>query len=1085
MNHKSKQQRIGFVLASIHTGTALNLWPHLVSQANRKGGAFYIFPGGMLDSQKESEYLRNSIYKLANSQNLDGLISWGSTIGGAISMEELNGFHESLSPMPFVTIGHKIQGSSCVDFDAYNGMKELVHHFIKKHGSRKIAFLRGPENHVSAQERYKAFLDALKEENILFEGYENLISEPVLWTEGEKAIVQLYEKRNLVPGQDFDTLIGSSDMMLFAAVLYLQKYGYKIPEDLRIASFNDSAESRIFSTPFTTVHLPYEELARVSFTKMQETLEDITTRAIYKKIAGKLIVRESCGCSRSLVTFTEDVFHARLDNIEQAKKDICAKITEVLSLSSKAANSYVEPLIDSLIEQDSKKFFSLFENFLTKFFNKEGDVRFVFEAITLLQESGLIVSSYFTKIIKSVYNMVLQVHTSCITFKRYEIERRYSVLNSLKCDLLSAHNRKELINILFEQLPKIGLHTVSIVLYENDEFYRYVGGFSRDSGGSLVYLESQSELFSAGRLVPKELEKDYLSGAFLVQPLFIENQPLGYIITNIAFFDGSVYEDLRSAVSNSLHGIFLFEQTLASKQIAERAEHAKTEFFSNIGADLSDPLIDIVQKLESIENLVEDGKFDKDILVEQILFVKSQVNAQLEKTNMLVDLTLSKVDDLAVEKRLFHLNEIIPDVFGFPLLYGDSDRLKKAFDIIREEYSGDLRCSLENDGVHIVFTSNRNPVDSWAKPSMLLAEKLVLLQFGELIAEKDYCHVVLPYPNLAGLAPCKNAKIPERIISFTENLFEISDMHLPVVQKNTGNYNEFINLDKNSTSIIAWNFDKATMKDIVNVYAMRNHSELFRAPFMCFSEKVSATTLLEMLEKAIRAKREEPVLFINAMVTRYEGWANSDNVISINSMADFDSVITQVLPSLIVFEKIDIDAIKAIRRRPDTVLVPILILPKTFLPSEESEEVCSLPRLLVCNRGVASSSQFAKRIREIISGGEILPPHTGALVKKAIIYLNEHVSSQIVRWKLADSVHVSEDYLTRIFRKELGLSLWEYLNRYRISLATDLLLNTNGTIYEIAEQTGFQDQAYFCRVFKKIHGVPPGKIRNKTQRRSE
>jgi YesN/AraC family two-component response regulator len=84
-----------------------------------------------------------------------------------------------------------------------------------------------------------------------------------------------------------------------------------------------------------------------------------------------------------------------------------------------------------------------------------------------------------------------------------------------------------------------------------------------------------------------------------------------------------------------------------------------------------------------------------------------------------------------------------------------------------------------------------------------------------------------------------------------------------------------------------------------------------------------------------------------------------------------------------------------------------------------------------------------------------------------------------VRWKLADTVHVSEDYLTRIFHKEIGLSLWEYLNRYRIYIATKMLLETNDTIYEIAENSGFQDQAYFCRVFKKIYGVPPGKIRSK------
>ena len=265
------------------------------------------------------------------------------------------------------------------------------------------------------------------------------------------------------------------------------------------------------------------------------------------------------------------------------------------------------------------------------------------------------------------------------------------------------------------------------------------------------------------------------------------------------------------------------------------------------------------------------------------------------------------------------------------------------------------------------------------------------------------------------------------------------------------------------------------------MYSLRHHPDLFRAPLMCFAKKATGITLIDMLENAVHTKREEPVLFIDCLVTRYGSWAREENSISISSMDDFDSAVSQFVPSVIVFEKIDLEMIKDVRRRPSTVLVPILILPETIEPGPEVDEVCTLPRVLLCNRGVADSPQFSDRIREILSGDEILPPHTGALVKKAILYLNEHASQQIVRWKLADSVHVSEDYLTRIFHKEIGLSLWEYLNRYRIFLATDLLLNTNGTIYGIAEQTGFQDQAYFCRVFKKIHGVPPGKIRNKIE----
>ena len=75
---------------------------------------------------------------------------------------------------------------------------------------------------------------------------------------------------------------------------------------------------------------------------------------------------------------------------------------------------------------------------------------------------------------------------------------------------------------------------------------------------------------------------------------------------------------------------------------------------------------------------------------------------------------------------------------------------------------------------------------------------------------------------------------------------------------------------------------------------------------------------------------------------------------------------------------------------------------------------------------------------------------------------------------------MSEDYLTRIFRKELGISPWDYLNRYRIYLASELLRQEAMSVNEVASRTGFQDQAYFCRVFKKIKGVTPGKMGNRS-----
>jgi transcriptional regulator GlxA family with amidase domain len=99
-------------------------------------------------------------------------------------------------------------------------------------------------------------------------------------------------------------------------------------------------------------------------------------------------------------------------------------------------------------------------------------------------------------------------------------------------------------------------------------------------------------------------------------------------------------------------------------------------------------------------------------------------------------------------------------------------------------------------------------------------------------------------------------------------------------------------------------------------------------------------------------------------------------------------------------------------------------------------------------------------------------------VKRAQVYLNKNLGEGISRWKLAETVHASEDYLTRIFKKELGLSPWEYLLRLRIQAARTLLRSSADSISAVAEAVGFQDQAYFCRVFKKYETRTPREYRN-------
>ena len=112
------------------------------------------------------------------------------------------------------------------------------------------------------------------------------------------------------------------------------------------------------------------------------------------------------------------------------------------------------------------------------------------------------------------------------------------------------------------------------------------------------------------------------------------------------------------------------------------------------------------------------------------------------------------------------------------------------------------------------------------------------------------------------------------------------------------------------------------------------------------------------------------------------------------------------------------------RSHPATAMIPLIVVPGRIGSLREITDLSRFPRVVLCHRSVADSAEFCAQARAIAAGDDILPIYTGTLVKKALLYFDEHAEYRISRWKLADTVNVSEDYLTRIFRREMGCSLW-------------------------------------------------------------
>ena len=98
-------------------------------------------------------------------------------------------------------------------------------------------------------------------------------------------------------------------------------------------------------------------------------------------------------------------------------------------------------------------------------------------------------------------------------------------------------------------------------------------------------------------------------------------------------------------------------------------------------------------------------------------------------------------------------------------------------------------------------------------------------------------------------------------------------------------------------------------------------------------------------------------------------------------------------------------------------------------------------------------------------------------IYKILQYVNENYRCDIGMADLSAVTGLSVDYMSRRFKAVMHLSPAEYIRRFRIAKAMELLSATDLPVARIAEETGFSDISLFSRVFKNAVGVPPASYR--------
>lgn len=107
------------------------------------------------------------------------------------------------------------------------------------------------------------------------------------------------------------------------------------------------------------------------------------------------------------------------------------------------------------------------------------------------------------------------------------------------------------------------------------------------------------------------------------------------------------------------------------------------------------------------------------------------------------------------------------------------------------------------------------------------------------------------------------------------------------------------------------------------------------------------------------------------------------------------------------------------------------------------------------------------------------------VMRTAIEYINANFARNISLGDVAQHVGYSPAYFSRIFKEEMDLTFKEHLNNIRIEKSKALLLGSPISVAEICHLVGFNDQSYFCKIFRSITGVSPDKYRKRIHRIDE
>lgn len=287
-------KQIAVLMCAVNLDNQRKLLEGMIDAARETDSNLFVFASYISYKEKE-ENLQGAyqIMRLPDFRQFDGAIIAKNSIQYRPAAEYAEKALRE-SGIPAVSIDLELPGMSSVGISSYESEFELIEHFITEHGCREIYYVSGPLNHPEGKKRYQAYCDALEKYGIEYN--EDRVYYGFFNTDSGMVAAEIFLRDGNCP----EVIVCANDAMAVGAIQVVKNHGYQIPQDVKIAGFDNAELSALHNPSLTTVNKNQHEVGYQAVKELFHLAEG--AKPARYDVPCHLEIRSSCGCMKDEIS---------------------------------------------------------------------------------------------------------------------------------------------------------------------------------------------------------------------------------------------------------------------------------------------------------------------------------------------------------------------------------------------------------------------------------------------------------------------------------------------------------------------------------------------------------------------------------------------------------------------------------------------------------------------------------------------------------------------------------------------------------------------------------------------------------------